>query len=169
MYQFVVCSNKGETMLKNCKFVYFCHLKKFVSPEPLDPTTYMCVICTQACMCRCEGCACVNYWLRKWIFHTSSVQVLLPVQFSNSLLLYRHTFFHAVCPVVLPEERLLVVCKSQFPYLHYRLFSPIIIISSEFPWLLQDNCKSNRTTTYVFATANIHFLTYCIHLCVLTA
>ena len=129
----------------------------------------VCVTYTKACTCRCEGCACVNHGLRAWIFHTSPFQLLLPVQFSNSLLLYRHTFFHAFCPVVLPGERLLFLCKSHFPYLHYRHLFIIINISSEFPWLLQDSCKSNRTTTYVFATANIHFLTYCIHLWGLTA
>ena len=68
--------------------------------------TCVCVYvnCIQACTCRCEGWAYVNQWLRAWIFSTSSLNVLVPMQFCNNLLLSHHTFFHAVFRVVSLEN-----------------------------------------------------------------
>jgi hypothetical protein len=43
----------------------------------------------------------------------------MPMQFCNGLLLSLYTFFHAIWPVLLPEEPILVVCKFHFPYLKY--------------------------------------------------
>ena len=163
---FVWFQNKLWTLSKNRLINYLCVHTHFCV---WCTCVCVCVTCTQACTYRREGCAWVNHGLRAWIFHTSPFQLMLPMQFSNYLLLSRHTFFHAFCPVVLPGERLLFLCKSHFPYLHYRHLFNIINISSEFLWHVQDSCKSDRTTNYVFVTANIPFLTYCIHLCVLTA
>ena len=150
---------KGDYVEKKQICFISVTLSSWSGRKLLDPTTYVCVTSTQACMCRCEGCTCVNHGLRAWIFRTYPFQLLLPMQFSNSLLLYRHTFLHAVCPVVLPGEHLLVVCKSHFPYLHYSHSSTIFNIYSEFPWPAQDSRKRNRTTSYLFATANFPFLT----------
>jgi len=58
-------------------------------------------------------------WLANMDFSTSSLQVLMPMQFCNNLLLSHHTFFHAVCSVVLPGECILLVCQSHFIYLKY--------------------------------------------------
>jgi hypothetical protein len=57
-------------------------------------------------------------------FSTSSFQVLMPMQFCNSLLLSHYTFFHAVCSVVLSGECIIVVWKSHFLYLKYLISVP---------------------------------------------
>ena len=105
-----------------------------------------CVTCTESCMYKGEGWACVNQGLRAWNFHTSPFQIRVSMQFSNSLLLTQHALICAACTVVLPGERQLVVWKYHFPYLKYSHLSTIINISSVFPWTVQHSCQRDWIT-----------------------
>jgi hypothetical protein len=86
----------------------------------------------------------------------------------NGLLLCHYTFFHALCHVFLPAERILLVCNSHFPYLIYKHLSTIINIPSKFPWPFQDSCKCDCTTTFVSSMLTILILKYCTQCCLFT-
>jgi len=111
----------------NCSFQI---LLIFVPEMSTGFTSYnvSCVMCIKACTCWCEEVCVCETQPANMDFSTSSLQVLMPMQFCNSYLLSHYTFFHSSCRVVLPGERILVVCKFNFPYLKYLIWIPLFIV-----------------------------------------
>ena len=112
-----ICDLTVALMFINCSFQIFLI---FVPEMSSGFTSY------NVCLCRVYKS--MHLLVRRGVcetqlanmdFSTSSFQVLMPTQFCNSLLLCHYTSFHAACPVVLPRERILVVCRFHFPYLKY--------------------------------------------------
>jgi hypothetical protein len=119
-----ICDLIDALKFINCSFQIFLI---FVLEMSADFTSYNVCLC-QACTCWCEEVCVCETQLTNMDFNTSSFQLLMQVQFCNSLLLSHRTFFHSACRVVLPGERILVVCKFNFPYHKYLIWIPLLIV-----------------------------------------
>ena len=122
VWGFAILQNKLPTLSTNTGSYLPCMFKCIHN-------SWFCVwlcfcICVHLCMCMCQlytsmymlvgSVSVCEPRLASMGFSTSSFQILMPMQFCNNLLVSHHSFFHAVCLVVLLGEPHLVVCKSNF-------------------------------------------------------